>query len=228
MRPVALVYHAVDSVDPAADPHRLVTSPDHLASHLALLRRLGYRFATAEAALGPRPPAPRTAFVTFDDGFRDWLTEALPVLERLRVPATFYVCPGWWGLTHPSLSGGAARLLTEAEARRLVDAGMELGSHTMTHADLRALDDGALARELEDSRAAVEELTGRPCRTLAYPFGLWDARVAGAVRRAGYELAWDWLPGPWRRHAAPRLPAPPRHGAGRLALKLLGTRRHGR
>ena len=80
----------------------------------------------------------------------------------------------------------------------------------------------------EESKTAVERLTGRPCRTLAYPYGLYDERVVPAARAAGYELAFGWLPGPWRALEAPRLPAPPRHGARRLALKLAGLRRPGR
>jgi peptidoglycan/xylan/chitin deacetylase (PgdA/CDA1 family) len=102
---------------------------------------------------------------------------------------------------------------------------MELGSHSLSHPDLRKLDDAELSRQLEESKAAVEQITGRPCRTLAYPFGLYDERVVAAAGAAGYELAFAWLPGPWRPLEAPRLPAPPRHGAGRLGLKLLGVRR---
>ena len=98
----------------------------------------------------------------------------------------------------------------------------------MSHPDLRLLDGGELARELEESKTAVERLTGRPCRTLAYPYGLYDERVVAAAGAAGYELAFGWLPGPWRALEAPRLPAPPRHGARRLALKLAGLRRPGR
>ena len=89
------------------------------------------------------------------------------------------------------------------------------------------LDDDELARELQESKADVEKITGRPCRTLAYPYGLYDDRVTEAAAAAGYELAFAWLPGPWRPLAAPRLPAPPRHGALRLALKLAGVRRPG-
>ena len=63
-------------------------------------------------------------------------------------------------------------------------------------------------------------MTGEPCRTLAYPYGLYDERVVRAAGEAGYELAFGWLPGPWRPLEAPRLPAPPRHGARRLSLKL--------
>jgi peptidoglycan/xylan/chitin deacetylase (PgdA/CDA1 family) len=119
-------------------------------------------------------------------------------------------------------------LLDEEGARMLHDAGLELGSHTMSHADLRSLGPAELARELEDSKSAVERITGKPCRTLAYPFGAYDERVMRAAETAGYELAFAWAPGPWRPFAAPRLPGPPRHGSGRLALKLLGIRRSAR
>jgi peptidoglycan/xylan/chitin deacetylase (PgdA/CDA1 family) len=215
----------VGEPDAEADPKHLVVAPHHLAAHVRLLSRLGYRFATAEEVVGVRRPARRTAVLTFDDGFLDSLTVALPLLRGLGVRATFYVCPGLWGGQHPDVAGTGGRLLDEGQAHALHDGGMELGAHTLTHPDLRALDDDRLAEELEGSRAAVERITGRPCRTMAYPYGLWNRRVADAARRAGYELSWAWLPGPWERFAAPRLPAPPRHGALRLALKLLGLRR---
>jgi peptidoglycan/xylan/chitin deacetylase (PgdA/CDA1 family) len=126
------------------------------------------------------------------------------------------------------MPGEAGRLLDEDEARALIEAGMELGSHSVSHPDLRLLDGSELTVELQESKAAVEKITGRPCRTLAYPYGLHDERVEQAAGEAGYELAFSWLPGPWRELAAPRLPAPPRHGALRLALKLTGIRRPGR
>jgi peptidoglycan/xylan/chitin deacetylase (PgdA/CDA1 family) len=143
------------------------------------------------------------------------------------VRATFYVSTGLLGQQHPQVSGDEGRLLDAADAKALAEAGMELGSHALTHRDMRALDDDELARELQESKADVEKITGRPCRTLAYPYGLYDDRVTEAAAAAGYELAFAWLPGPWRPLAAPRLPAPPRHGALRLALKLAGVRRRG-
>jgi len=225
-----LVYHAVASVSPQRDPHRMATDPRHLEDHVRLLLRQGYRFLGAEELLdaaGGREPPSRTAVLTFDDGWLDALTVVAPLLQRLDVPATFYACPGWWGSQHPQLPGAAGRLLDADAARALHAAGMELGSHTMTHPDLRTLGDAALERELTASKAGIEEITGRPCRTFAYPFGHFDERVERAVEAAGYELAFAWLPGPWRPLTAPRLPAPPRHGAGRLALKLLGVRRGG-
>lgn len=224
-RALVLAYHGVGDVDDEIDPARLVVAGDDLASQLGLLLRLRYRFATAEELLAPNRPQRRTAVLTFDDGWSSWLTDVVPLLRRLGVRATFYVCPGLWGRQHPDVRGGVGRLLDEAGVRALLSAGMELGSHTMTHPNLTRLDDGALGRELAESKAAVEALTARPCRTLAYPYGAHDDRVTLAAEAAGYELAFIWRPGAWERFAVPRLQAPPRHGSGRLLLKLLGVRR---
>jgi peptidoglycan/xylan/chitin deacetylase (PgdA/CDA1 family) len=228
-RSVVLVYHGVNDVAAVDDPRRLVVSPRHLAEHIRLLLRVGYRFVTADelASVPGMPPPAGTAALTFDDGFRDALDVVVPLLRGFGIAATFYVCPGWWGGMHPDVRGEAGRLLDEDDAAALVRAGMELGSHTLTHPDLRLLDDEHLAEELSASKAAIERLTGRPCRSCAYPYGLYDDRVERAAAQAGYELAFAWLPGSWRRFAAPRLPGPPRHGAARLALKLAGVRRRG-
>jgi peptidoglycan/xylan/chitin deacetylase (PgdA/CDA1 family) len=227
-RPIVLVYHAIGVVVDAQDPQRLVTSPAHLQAHINLLRRRGYAITNVAELLdggaGTSPPA-GTAVITFDDGWLDAVDVVAPLLRRLGVPGTFYVCPGLWGGQHPDVAGSAGRLLDREQARTLHQMGMELGSHTMTHPDLRKLDDRELGVELTRSKAEIEALTGAPCRTFAYPFGLFDERVERAVAAAGYELAFAWQPGPWRSLAAPRLPAPPRHGARRLALKMVGIRR---
>ena len=223
-----LVYHGVAEIESRDDPHRLVTAPRHLRAHVRLLRRLGYRFVAAEELLGgspAQPPQPGTAVLTFDDGWRDALEVVTPTLRRLGVRASFYVCPGWWGGRHPELRGKAGALLTAGEVAELAQQGMEIGSHSMTHPDLRTLDDALLAAELSESKHAIERATGKQCRTFAYPFGLYDERVVAAVADAGYELALTWQRGPWRPLEAPRLPAPPRGGAVTLALKLAGVRR---
>ena len=227
-RPIVLVYHGVGDASDSSDPGRMITPPRHVVSHVRFLRRLGYRFRTAEEVLdaaGGGPPEPGTAVLTFDDGFADWVTVALPLLRDLGIRATFYVCPGWLGGRHPDVPGAEGMLLDEAGVRALAAAGMEVGSHSMVHADLRELDEEPLRADLGSSKAAVEELTGRACRTLAYPYGLFTGREERAAAEAGYELAFAWRPGPWRPLAAPRLPAPPRHGAPRLAAKMLGVRR---
>jgi peptidoglycan/xylan/chitin deacetylase (PgdA/CDA1 family) len=224
-RPVTLVYHAVGPVEDRDDPSQLVLSPRRLESQLRLLVRLRYRFLTAEELAAAGRPEPGTAVLTFDDGYRSWLDHVVPLLQRLGVKASFYVSPGLFGGHKPEIRGEAGRLLDQEGAQTLHEAGMELGAHSLTHPDLRGLDDTALERELTGSKAAVEAITGRPCRTFAYPFGLHDERVRDAVGAAGFELAFAWMPGRWHPLAAPRLPAPPRHGALKLAAKLVGIRR---
>jgi peptidoglycan/xylan/chitin deacetylase (PgdA/CDA1 family) len=225
-RPAVLVYHGTGPPD--GDDARLLVTPERLESHVRFLQRAGYRFVTAEELIVEGGPHGKTAALTFDDGFRSWLTDVLPLLQRLGVRATFYVCPGLFGKQHWRVPGEAGRLLDEDETRALAAAGMELGSHSLTHADLRLVDGRERAAELAESKAAIERITGRPCRTLAYPYGLYDENVTQAAAEAGYELAFGWLPGPWQPLAAPRLPAPPRHGPLRLALKLAGLRSRGR
>ena len=226
LRPgTVLAYHGLGP--PHGDDARLLITSERLEAQIRYLQRRGYRFLTGDELVDEGEPGNRTAVLTFDDGFRTALTDMAPLFERLGVRATFYISPGLLGEQHWRVPGDAGRLLDAEDARALAAAGMDLGSHAMTHQDLRLLDGGELAFELEESKAAVEKLTGRPCRTLAYPYGLYDDRVIEAARAAGYDLAFAWLPGPWRPLAAPRLPAPPRHGALRLALKLAGIRRRG-
>ena len=77
--------------------------------------------------------------------------------------------------------------LRAAEVRGLVDAGFEIGFHTRDHELLGRLDDEALRRALRDGRSQLEAVTGAPLRTIAYPFGIADGRVADAARAAGFE-----------------------------------------
>ena len=223
-KPVVLAYHGVSVATEEDDPARLITSPRHLESHIRFLLDCGYRFVSV-AELDGLPPAPRTAVLTFDDGWFDGLSVVTPMLQRLGITATFYLCPGWWGGRHPDVQGEAGRLLGRDDAVRLHQEGMEVASHTMLHRDLRLLTPAQLKDDLASSKAELEDLTGTPCRSLAYPFGLFGPREEEAVAEAGYELGVAWTPGPWSPRAVPRMPAPPRHGAARLALKLLGVRR---
>ena len=226
--PVVLAYHGVRAVDEAEDPERLVLDPEKFEAQLRLLQRLGYVFVTADELIAGAP-ARGTACATFDDGFADAVDVVLPILQRLGIRGSFYVCPGWWDGQHAAVPGPGGALLGRDGARALHAAGMEVASHTLTHPDLRGCGDAELAAELGDSRAQLEDVIGARVRTFAYPFGLSDERVRAATRAAGYELALGWLPGPWDAFDVPRLPAPPRHGAGRLAVKLLaGVRRPGR
>jgi peptidoglycan/xylan/chitin deacetylase (PgdA/CDA1 family) len=86
------------------------------------------------------------------------------------------------------------RSLDGADIRALAAAGFEIGFHTLRHEPLPTLDDAQLARALEDGRAQLEHVVGRPVRTFAYPHGRAAAREAGAAHAAGYSCAFTGRP----------------------------------
>ena len=207
-----LLYHCVgpsSNLHPDPTPAELgmITPSEVLERHITLLLELGYRFVTAGELAGlwrDKVPPQGLAVLTFDDGWCDGLTTVAPLLKRLGLRATFYLCPGLFGETFWRW-GELGVVMSEPQARELHAAGMELGAHTLAHPDdPSALTDEELRREYAGSRDAVEAITGEPCLTFAYPSGNHDPRARRAAADAGYRLALAARPGPWERLAAPR------------------------
>ncbi len=133
---------------------------------------------------------PDKAFVvSFDDGWLDQLDGALPVLQELRVPAVFFVLPGFdrYGQGH----------MTLADIQAVRAAGVTVGSHTINHADLPRLyrsNLGAAQAEVVESRQWLEaEVDG--VDYFAYPLGRFDSDVIALVAAADYRAAVTTVPG---------------------------------
>jgi peptidoglycan/xylan/chitin deacetylase (PgdA/CDA1 family) len=191
VRPLVLCYHRVSS----AEPHRLAVSPEQVDAHVDTLVDRGYRPVRVEELVAAQD---EVFHVTFDDAFRS-IVAALPTLERLGLPVTVFACSGMADDGRPLRIPELEQLVDEApaefetlrwdELRELADRGVEIGSHTVSHAHLRRLDAAELDRELRESRERIADELRRPCRYFAYPYGEHDARVRDAVRRTGYEAA---------------------------------------
>jgi peptidoglycan/xylan/chitin deacetylase (PgdA/CDA1 family) len=190
-RPVIICYHAVTE----GAPHRLAVSRRALERHVRSVLRRGYVPGTAADVVDGRR---RLLHVTFDDAFRS-VELALPVLESLRVPVTVFACTA---MADKGSSLDIRELADEVAAdpraystmdwdalRALIERGVEVGSHTVTHARLSRIADDELERELAESRLRLEDELRRPCRFLAYPYGDTDDRVRNAARQAGYDAA---------------------------------------
>jgi hypothetical protein len=80
-------------------------------------------------------------------------------------------------------------LLNATELREMHSAGMEIGSHSVNHVRLGAVDDTRLMQELVDSKATLEDILGNAVTSFAFPYGAWDERCADAVKLAGYAAA---------------------------------------
>jgi peptidoglycan/xylan/chitin deacetylase (PgdA/CDA1 family) len=178
-----LMYHVVSKAPPGVPNAELWVDKDVFAREVRALAAAGYTAVTLQQAWdgwrhgGPLPRKP--VVLSFDDGYLSHYTHARPVLRKLGWPGVLF-------LTTKSIGPGG---LTEHQIRSLMKAGWEIDSHTLTHPDLTALDDAALARELSGSRRELQRRFGVDANFFAYPSGRYDARVQAATKAAGYTAA---------------------------------------
>lgn len=217
----AAMYHSI--TDPTDDPYRVTVSPDRLDRQLRWLLRRGLTGVSMERLLLARARGDHAGLVglTFDDGYADFLDNAVPLLRRYGFTATVYVLPGRLGGTNEWDSLGPRKpLLDEDGIREVAAAGMEVGSHGLRHTDLTGADDALLADETRGSREALRAITGTEVTGFCYPYGTVDERVVAAVREAGYRYAVGISPGPLTGlFALPRLHIGQEDTAPRLFLK---------
>ncbi|MCX3062706.1 polysaccharide deacetylase family protein [Streptomyces beihaiensis] len=215
------MYHSVDHC--ADDPYAITVTPDRLDQQLGWLRARGLRGVGVARLLDARRRGTAHGLVglTFDDGYADFVEHALPVLRRHDCTATVFVLPGRLGGDNAWDSEGPRKpLLTEDGIRAAAAAGMEIGSHGLTHVDLTTADDALRTAEIRESKRYVEELTGRPAPGFCYPYGTVDPATADAVRAAGYRYACAIWPGPLTGpYALPRVYVGQRDTPLRLELK---------
>lgn len=195
-----LLYHAIAQVPPHQDRWRMSVPPALFHQHLRWLRAHGYAVVPLREAIemvqGTRPMPTKAIAVTFDDGFRDILSEAMPILERDEVPATLFVAPGLLdGVPPPGewQSLGEVRLLTWDDLRTLTTHPLiTIGSHGWSHRLLSELETQTQEEEIQRSKQAIETHLSRPVQWFAYPYGhrrSFTAETIASLKRAGYEAA---------------------------------------
>jgi len=176
-----LMYHVIGDPPPGAPYPELYVGRRDFEAQMSWLARHGYKAVTQRDVWnhwhrgGALPP--RAIVITFDDGYRSVADRALPSMQARG-------WPGVLNLTVKNLrvSGG----LSEWRVRMLIAAGWELGSHSLTHPDLTALDNVTLAREIAGSRLMLRSRFGVEVDFFCYPAGRYNRTVIRAVRRAGY------------------------------------------
>ena len=188
------MYH---NVSPVAPPgfRKYTVSPNSFAAQMRILALARYRVIRLDAYVDARqagsPLWPRTAVITFDDGFRDAAHYAAPILRARRFPATFFIVAGLLGQRSEWLAdvGADLPLADGNTVLQLHRSGFEIGAHSMTHPRLSRLPDHEVVGELSQSRAVLEDLLGSPVTNMAYPFGDYDERVRTRAADAGYRSA---------------------------------------
>ena len=183
-----LMYHEIADQAASADP--FAVAPDVFARHLAYLREAGFNTLTAGElaaflADGTGSLPERPVVLTFDDGYGDFYTAALPVMKQHGFTGTLFQTTGWVGKKDVS-----QRMLNWRELAEIEQAGIEIGAHTVRHPQLDQLSDTDLRDELHASKSALEDRLGLAVPGLAYPYGYSSRRVRDIARELGYTYAY--------------------------------------
>lgn len=226
-----LCYHNVAEAPKEAPFKLLYVSPEGFERQLWTLRRLGLRgVSTSEGIARLRNATSRNCVVfTFDDGYADTLTTAAPLMKQYGVRATCYVVSSAVG-TYNRWDADYVRerkpLMSREQLDQWLAAGMEVGSHSLSHPRLPELPQDAAQHEIAASRSALRNLLGVPIEHFAYPFGALTADIVECVRRAGYSSAVSVLPGIARasddRLRLPRILVNGERGLWQFLLHLAG------
>jgi peptidoglycan/xylan/chitin deacetylase (PgdA/CDA1 family) len=130
---------------------------------------------------------PRTLALTFDDGYRDFYTDAAPVLRRFRFAATVFLPTVYCGRTNrwPGQPEWVEEqpLLDWRQIGELAGQGIAFGAHGATHRDLTKLPGPEAEQEVLESKREIERRIGAPAEFFCYPYGRWNSAVRGLVTR---------------------------------------------
>ncbi|MCO5316590.1 MAG: polysaccharide deacetylase family protein [Solirubrobacterales bacterium] len=181
-----LMYHVIgEPAGEVAYPDLYLSTAD-FRDQVRWLRSNGYTAVTLSQVQdawfdgGKLPPRP--IVLSFDDGYLGQYLDAMPVLRRA----------GWAGLLNLKAEGSD---LSVRQVRKMIRNGWEVGSHTITHPDLRDLEGEALTREVSGSKRMLERKLGVEIENFCYPAGMYDQATIRAVEDAGYRGATTVNPG---------------------------------
>jgi peptidoglycan/xylan/chitin deacetylase (PgdA/CDA1 family) len=190
------MYHSIsDNLFGKSHPYyQINTSPRVFARQMRWLRQQGYRtmdLVDMHKAMKENRDLSKTVVITFDDGYRDFYSDAFDVLKQCGFTATIFLATDRIQNEAASIEG--ADYLTWSEVRELHQGGIRFGSHTVTHPDLRSLGPERIEYELGYSKETIEQKLGSPVESFAYPFAFpeedkcFTQFLEGILENLGYE-----------------------------------------
>ncbi len=191
-----LMYHSISSTINSRF-RQFTVPPESFAEQMAYLHQHDYmpisvtQFVRARSQGVTALPA-RPVVLTFDDGFADFFTAALPVLQQYRFAATLYVATAFIGGTSRWLRyerETTRSMLTWDQLSEISASGIECGAHSHSHPQIDTLPSAAVRNEVFQSRSILEDHLGQEVRSFAYPYGYHTSAIRQLVRSAGYTSA---------------------------------------
>lgn len=192
-RATVITYHGVGECRRGGDPYRMFMPIQHFEAHLAFLARRRTVVDLHTLLNGDAPTGKPAVAITFDDGYRSVLAEAVPRLKRYGFTATCFVPTKWIGDRNrwDTFDADACPLpiMNDDELREVEAAGLHVESHGHAHRHMGDMGEDDAHADAEASMVRLTELLGRPPRYLAFPYGSQSEAARRAVARAGFQAA---------------------------------------
>jgi len=187
--PRILMYHSIDNhCGEKYDKWRV--TPENFRRQMAYLKNHGWTSFTMNELTDAKNLPPKSFVVTFDDGYENTYTNALPILREFNFKATIYLLPNLKDNSYDNhLTSHVDNLLNSEQILQMQNYNIEFGAHTMNHVNLLKVSQDEAKNEIEISKKEVEKITSKPCVSFAYPYGKFDENIKNFVKNAGYKSA---------------------------------------
>jgi peptidoglycan/xylan/chitin deacetylase (PgdA/CDA1 family) len=230
-----LMYHSIsDNLFAKSRPYyQINTSSGVFSRQMRWLRDNGYRTMNLTemlAAMEGGQNLSKTVVITFDDGYQDFYTDGLPVMKECGFTATIFLATDRIQDTSARVDG--ADYLTWREVRELHAEGIQFGSHTVTHPELRSLGHEQIDHEIGHSKETIEQKLGVAVPSFSYPYAFpeqdrdFTKYFLGTLKKHGFENGVSTILGRAgvenSRFCLPRLPVNSWDDAALLRAKLEG------
>ena len=196
--PRILMYHMVREHIPGARFNGLRVKPAEFDKQLHWLNKNGWQFWFLSELLAATEVPEKVVVITFDDGFEDNYCNALPILRKYNAQATLFLVEDRfdndWSVKKKAHHSSGELLqepkLSDQQVREMVSSGyVELGGHSVTHADFSKLGTEQKRHELAHSKTVLQEKYGQQITSYAYTFGIYDSEDISLVQQLGYRGA---------------------------------------
>ncbi len=184
-----LYYHAVRN----EAGNELCMPPEELEAQMQYLAQNGYHSLTLDQfyeGLSTQKGFPEKGVViTFDDGYVDNFTNAFPILKKYGFKATVFMVTDY---------ADHSGYLSWEQMKTMEEAGWQIEGHAVSHPSLSDLSSDALDYELKESKLLLEEHLKKTVKSLAYPYGIYNAQVVKKAEDLGYTMGFTTERG-WAR-----------------------------
>jgi peptidoglycan/xylan/chitin deacetylase (PgdA/CDA1 family) len=189
-----LMYHSIESMPKNTVMRSLHVPPKRFNFQMWVLKKLGYQ------ALSIRELQPyidgskkgKVVGITFDDGYKNNLLNAGPILKKFNFSATCYIVSKKIGKTNEwdlDENITQSKLMSNKEIQQWMDLGMDIGAHTQTHANLNKVDYENAKKEVMECKTDLENLFNLTISDFCYPFGQFNKSIVELVKSAGFKSA---------------------------------------